>query len=409
MKEGSVIEGIFAMYCALILIDPDDGSDINKIKSKIKNMRLNTQLKSQIKNKKVSETVEFHKLYPKDDNFDMQVVDANPQQYKHMNAGEKYFVIQGRRQTTGPNGYTAPPDFIQVKLDVTLKANEVERAYGMVLKDTFGDSGDFGRIAEKVDTLIKAKHTQFFRQLVVAKNRFLKNKTTDVVQYNVIADGIGGESTGGAIKSDVLIRIVANGQSILAHNINFSLKSDAVTVENIGLIRGANEVYSMFEGGLTGRAKTQAKMFIDEINETAKGNPETKVKKGTVNRIALTALFEVIKNNLPSGTSKTNEYYDYLEKAAFGKDKASIVIADASKLKQMTPDYIKYLRTYGDNGKPMLLEVKATAGDIRFSKPGNSKDFLFKLRLKSEHGTIAKMMLDVGNLTHGARNFKKLK
>lgn len=326
-----------------------------------------------------------------------------------MSTGEKYFVIQGRRQTAGPGGYTAPPDFIQVKLDITLKASEVERAYGMVLQDNFGDSGDFGKIAEKVDTLIKAKHSQFFRQLVVAKNRFLKNKTTDVVQYNVIADGIGGESTGGAIKSDVLIRIVANGQSILRHNINFSLKSDAVTVENIGLIRGANEVYDMFEGGLTGRAKTQAKMFIDEINETAMGNSEMGIKKGTVNRVALTALFEVIKNNLPTGTSRTEEYYDYLEKSAFGKDKASIVIADKNKLKQMTPDYIKYLRTYGNNGKPLLLEVKATAGDIRFAPPGQSKDFLFKLRLKSEHGTIAKMMLDVGNLTHGGRNFRKLK
>lgn len=409
MKEGSVVEGIFAMYCALVLIDPEDGGDIDKIKSKIRKMRLNTELKQETKSGKVSRTVEFHKLYPKDDDFDMQVVDANPQQYKDMSAGEKYFVVQGRRQTSGPNGYSAPPDFVQVKLDITLKASEVERAYGAVLNDNFGGSGDFGAIAQKVDTLIKAKHSQFFRQLVVAKNRFLKNKTTDVVQYNVIADGIGGESTGGAIKSDVLIRIVANGKSILKYNINFSLKSDAVTVENIGLIRGANEVYNMFEGGLTGQAKSQAKMFIDEINETAKGDSEAKIKKGTVNRVALTALFEVIKNNLPTGTARTKEYYDYLEKAAFGKDKASIVIADKNKLKQMTPDYIKYLRTYGNNGKPMLLEVKATAGDIRFAPPGQTKDFLFKIRLKSEHGTIAKMMLDVGNLTHGGRNFRKLK
>lgn len=49
MKEGSVIEGIFAMYCALVLIDPDDGSDINKIKSKIRNMRLNSQLREESK------------------------------------------------------------------------------------------------------------------------------------------------------------------------------------------------------------------------------------------------------------------------------------------------------------------------------------------------------------------------
>ena len=178
MKEGSVIEGIFAMYCALILIDPDDGRDIDKIKAKIRNMRLNTQLIQETKGGKVSRTVEFHRLYPKDDEFNMQVVDGNPQQYEHMNSAEKYFVIQGRRQTTGPSGYSAPPDFVQVKLDITLKASEVERAYGMVLNDNFGESGDFGTIAKKVDTLIKAKHSQFFGQLVIAKNRFLKNKTT---------------------------------------------------------------------------------------------------------------------------------------------------------------------------------------------------------------------------------------
>lgn len=406
MKEGSIIEGIFAMYCALILIDPEDGKDINGIKRKIREMRLATELKRETRGGKVSRTVEFHKLYPKNNDFGYPVVDADTQQYPHMESGHKYFVVQGRRTTGGSDGYTAPPDFIEVKLDVTLKASEVERAYGLVLNDNFGEGGDFGKIAEKVDTLVKAKQSQFFRQLVVAKNRFLKNNNTDVIQYNVIADGIGGESTGGAIKSDVLIRIVANGRSILSQNINFSLKSDATTVENIGLIRGANEIYNMFGANLSGAAKGQAKMFIDQLNETARGNSELRIKKGTVNRTALTALFEVIKNNLPSGTSRSNEYYEYLEKAAFGKDKAAIVVANKNALQQMTPDYIKYLKTYGKAGKPLLLEVKATAGDIRFAPPGESKNFLFKIRLKQEHGEIKKMMLDVGNLTHGGRDFK---
>ena len=42
IKEGSVMEGIFAMYCAAYLIDPQSGRNKNKIESFINDLRVDT-------------------------------------------------------------------------------------------------------------------------------------------------------------------------------------------------------------------------------------------------------------------------------------------------------------------------------------------------------------------------------
>ena len=44
IKEGSVMEGIFAMYCAAYLIDPESGKNKNKIESFINDLRVHTSL-----------------------------------------------------------------------------------------------------------------------------------------------------------------------------------------------------------------------------------------------------------------------------------------------------------------------------------------------------------------------------
>ena len=36
VKEGSIIEGIMAMYIAMIFCDPDDGANMQKVKIKYK-------------------------------------------------------------------------------------------------------------------------------------------------------------------------------------------------------------------------------------------------------------------------------------------------------------------------------------------------------------------------------------
>ena len=53
IKQGSVMEGIFAMYCAAYLIDPDNGKNISEMEGFINDLRIDTTLGDLIdKNKK---------------------------------------------------------------------------------------------------------------------------------------------------------------------------------------------------------------------------------------------------------------------------------------------------------------------------------------------------------------------
>ena len=59
---GSVMEGIFAMYCAAYLIDPNDGQNSNQIESFIDELRFNTffsDLKGEGK-----QSVDYHDTFP---------------------------------------------------------------------------------------------------------------------------------------------------------------------------------------------------------------------------------------------------------------------------------------------------------------------------------------------------------
>ena len=46
VKEGSVMEGLFAMYCAAVLIDPDNGDSKREVTRFINSLAVNTQLKN---------------------------------------------------------------------------------------------------------------------------------------------------------------------------------------------------------------------------------------------------------------------------------------------------------------------------------------------------------------------------
>lgn len=391
MKEGSILEGIFATYCALILADPEDGKNMSMIRDQIRKTRIQAQLKEYLKpgTKKTTRDIVINKSFPRDDNFGYPVTNDEKVLPRIQNNS---FVTPGRREYRDPktNQLTqSPPDLISVNLSVRLKASEVEEAYGRNYEG-MPPGTDYGRLEIKITQLIESRASMFFRKLIVAKNRFLKNNKTDNVQYQVIADGVAGESTGGDIKADVLIRITANGRSLISENINFSLKSESSTIENVGLIRGVQEVYDMFSSSLRGQAAKDAQVLVQQLTSSRK-----------VNRVALTAFFNLISNNLPSGTSLTSQYFQYFKTKAFGADKSQVVNITRRGLEEMNMGYIEYLERFGASGRPLLLEVKATEGDIRFVGSNiEGEDFLFKIRLKKEHGEIKKMMIETGNLAH---------
>ena len=62
IKEGSVMEGIFAMYCAAYLIDPNNGKSDTVIENFINDLRVDTQLGNLITAGKKS--VDYNNTFP---------------------------------------------------------------------------------------------------------------------------------------------------------------------------------------------------------------------------------------------------------------------------------------------------------------------------------------------------------
>lgn len=419
MNEGSVIEGIFAIYCALILIDPNDGQDINKIKSAIDDVRLQTTIKNlaTISSGRQSQAVKLNKIYPRDDEFAslgttvvmgrQAVLSGNTTK---INPSTKYFENQGR------NG-SPFPDYSMVHLDVTLKEQEAGAAYGRRVAEAISEfregnpRQEYRSLRRKIDVLVRQQASNFFRKLIRAKEKFLENNKTDIVLYKVIADGIGGETSGGAIKQDITIRVIANGKRILEDEINFSLKSDATTIENQGLYRGIIEVYEVFKD-FYGSQRQTADGLKQLIEDTYEGRIEG-VKKKTVHKEAVAALWQLTTTSIPStGTplNKTDYWYDTLSSAAFGTDfrgSISVVNVGATGFHELTQDYVRMLRTSGNgNGGPLRLQAKHFTryqDDIRIMPEGetDAEKCIFKIRLKYERSArrledMKKIMIELG-------------
>ena len=123
MKEGSILEGIFATYCALILADPEDGRNMSVIRQKIRQTRIQAELREYLKpgTRTTTRDITINKSFPKDDNFGYPTTNDEKVLPRIQNNS---FVTPGRREYKDPktNQVTqAPADFISVNLSVRLK------------------------------------------------------------------------------------------------------------------------------------------------------------------------------------------------------------------------------------------------------------------------------------------------
>ena len=62
IKQGSVMEGIFAMYCAAFLVDPEDGKSKKSIEGFINDLRVDTTLGALAD--KTKKSVDYHNTFP---------------------------------------------------------------------------------------------------------------------------------------------------------------------------------------------------------------------------------------------------------------------------------------------------------------------------------------------------------
>lgn len=388
VKEGSIIEGILAMYIALIFADPNDGSDDNFIKENITKLRKQTLLKEGI-NPRVGLSMEF----PKDDDLGQTIAVGDTKTNRWMKQGEPYIIQQREGK---------PADFIQVSLDISLKPAEVRPGFGKEFEKYLEEGKDYGKLARKIDNLIASKKSVLFRRLILAKKKFLQNNKNDVVRYEITADGVTGEQADGNIKADIVVIVRANGKTLTKQQINLSVKSDSTTVQNSGIIKGLRAMYDLL--GVPANRKQQADELMEDIEEA----------QGEAKLMYVSSMFDLIGQNLASakGSDFTDRAFDFLEEAIFGDDLAQVVDVKAAggKVKEIEPGQFKHFRKFGNAGKPIKLKAQKAASDIRILPEGQpAKNFVFKFRFKRrnyKNGTgqyVEKIMIETGPLVYSKK------
>ena len=425
IKEGSVMEGIFAMYCAAYLIDPNNGKSDTAIENFINDLRVDTQLGNLITagKKSVDYTNTFpgklgtaKKRFGKDISVikgkeakEMIPVSKSPKYKKKIAAlinSEKFF------ETVGVKGY---PDFTQVELKVRVKEAETGDYYGPKLQKLLDEEKAAGKskdktyisIKERMRFLIRSKKNTFFKRLQNVKAKYLSNKESEVVHWPVDADGIAGETSGGDIKQDVTIVISADGTRILSEELNFSLKASSKTIHGGGVYNTMPQVYEIFEGVIPKDDIKRAKRLIEDIK---KGTAQYNAKE------SVDSLWKLIGENLPdlNGTPNTkwnDHFWGVLERRLFGKSseysgKIQLLEMNNKDLSEVTEEQFDKLKNSGVKLYPIYRRSKPgsqSPGEIRIMPlyKGNKKDpkessFVYKMRAQYRNDLPKKIAIELG-------------
>ena len=378
IKEGSVMEGIFAMYCAAYLIDPAGGKDKSAIESFINDLRIDTTL-GELKDK-TKKSVDYKNIFPgklgtAKKNFGKGVTVKTGKEAKDMiRTSPKYVtlekVLKDKEkyfETVGEKGYI---DFSQVELKVRVKEAETGEYFGANLKKLIDQEVAKGQvkdtkyksIKQKMILLIKNRESQFFRDLKSTKERYLRNSKSDVVKWTVDADGIAGETSKGKIKQDVTIQIFADGKRILNKELNFSLKSDSVSVHGGGVYQGLRDAYDLYKGIVPASRINEGKKYMETID----GKGSAVSRKQSVD-----ALWRLLGESLP--TTPQTKWDDYfwrlLESRLFGtKFEGRIQLLEMKKneLREISTENFKRLRNSN-----VLLYPKWQPTKDDAASPGN--------------------------------------
>ena len=344
INEGDVIEGIFTIGLALFIAEGKvDKTKLNKIRTQIDTKLFNTG------------------------RFKMAVATAITRK-----KGNK------------------PPDIFNVGFEMRLKPESVVGAFGEDYNTIYYKSSkDIGNLDKKIDQLIKSiDYGSFSRRVTVVVNQFLDNNVGEVVDFNVIADGIAGESSGGAIKGDVSLDIyaTAKGKTKRIHGgtIPFSLKSESVTVANLSPYNGMLDIAAALKINWDAKTKYQrlSKSFNGPAEQAAKFQMITSMYNDLKKEIILKSASQTF----------TKDAFIFLGKGIFGDDLADVVDIQRGKVKEITTQYFKQLE------KQSILYVVEKGNNLVFKdKKTQSSIFQIRTKLRPPPANEAKFYLEVGS------------
>ena len=296
----------------------------------------------------------------------------------------EYQVAKGVKVQKSKN----PADIFNVNLIVRLKEASVSGAYGKEYKMKYSKTSDIGNIGKKLQNLIESAQptrSSYAKKLFEARDQFLENNTGETVTFNVVADGIAGESSGGAIKGDVTVQIEAvtsKGKStIFNQSIPFSLKSESVTVANLSPYNGMLDIAKAF--GLKWKDVNK----YDFLKQRAISAAEKKKRFELIQ----TMYNELKKMITTSKIDVSTRAYSFLQDAIFGKDLADVVDMQKGGVKEITYEYFQNLK------KSTKLTVSSQGQNIVFrDSKNNTPIFQLRVKLRPPPANEAKFYLEVG-------------
>lgn len=326
---GSVMEGIFAIAVGLIMCESDapsrqlSAANVNSIRRQVSNAMYTR--------------ASFTKVIFRGKQFRLKTSGSQPDYV---------------------------PDFVTVTLKVSLKEGEVSSAFGKKYFDNTKES-----VIQSLITQVVNSSTKYKRDLRQAQDQYLLNNKPEKVDVVIVADGVGGELSGGDLKGDVAVNITINGTPIINRNLNFSLKAGKTpskTISNESPYRSMTRINETFNLGIDAKKYE----FLDGQARTPKEKHE-KVKYTTMyyNQV-LDGLVESFK--VGAGSAKA---WDFLKKAAFGKDYAQVVSIGTANTYESSIEYINALqkrypnliaKKVGSNVKFFIQEINKPLFQIRF-------------------------------------------
>ncbi len=454
IREGSIMEGVFAMYCAAYLMDPENGKNPAKIEKFIHSVAVDTEINAMAT--KGAKSVDYHSVFPNTSGqsqvFDVTIVTG--QQAKGMvTKAKKPTKLQKETQNRlkpsqkyfHSKAKGLKPDFSQVDLKIKLKHAEVGPMYGSSLQKILAKSTEeqkkestYQSIKQKTETLVKAQKTKFFNKLQTAKIKYLANNRSDVMIWEIDAAGTEGEQSGGAIKQDVEVRIKANGDMILNETLNFSLKSESSTVHGGSVYEGIGVMYEIFAPLI--KDKKDIKAAKDYINLITTSKKTTSVKLD-IDALWRTILVKSVPKQGSSPNYTWSEYFwDVLQKRVFGtgyQGQIQVVEMNPTEVREVTTGNFFAMRRSGMKLFPIWSDSRegaATPGTVFImpsypmkggrevaANPETDTDkAIYKMRIKystrkekgirmAGTGIPDKMMIELGNkpsIIHDA-NFPK--
>ena len=341
LNEGDVIEGIFTIALALYLAYGEvDKRKLNKIRTEI--------------DTKMFSTGRF-----------------------------KYAVVKNHIRQRAKK----PPDIFNVNFEMRLKFESTIGAFNKEYEVLYEPSKDIGKIDKKIDQLIASfNKTDFSRRAAATANQFLDNNIGEVVTFNVIADGIAGESSGGNVKGDVTLEVYAIGKKsnkkIISEPVSFSLKSESVTVANLSPYNG------MLDFAEAMGIKWNAKADYIRLSKAFYGPTEQKAKFKLISSMYNELKTEIIKKSNDSNFTKTA--FSFLKKSIFGSDLANVIDVQRGTVKEITVEYVNAL----ENTIKLIAEAKGN--NLVFKTVGAGIP-IFQIRTKLlENRNEAKFYLEVG-------------